>query len=141
MLRSHGKGASVREPAVEALADEHVDRVAVARSLGVALEQVTQSALPDRPHRQGAREQDRTLDRAELLELAEAGRLAVAVDDVAGPEHLLRVEVAAMRQDRRHAGSAPAHVERAVPDENAGHVHERVQLSRGKTADRIAELT
>ena len=46
-----------------------------------------------------------------------------------------------MRQDRGHPGAQPlALVERAVPDQHAGDVDERVALARGKAADRVAQL-
>ena len=48
VLGPHGQRAGVREPAVEALAHDHVDRVPVARRLGVLLQHVPQPALPHR---------------------------------------------------------------------------------------------
>ena len=46
-----------------------------------------------------------------------------------------------MGQDRRDPGAqALALDERAVADEDAGHVHERVQLTRGEAADGVTEL-
>jgi hypothetical protein len=103
---------------------------------------VAQAALPDRAHRERVREQERALDRAELDELGEAGGLAVPVHHVAAAEHLVLVEVAAVGQDRGHArAQAVALHERAVAHAHARHVDERVQLTRGKTADRVTELT
>src|SRR3712207_7515842 len=50
---------------VEALRDHHVQRVLVACRLGVQLEQVAHAALPHRPHRERARQQDWALERAD----------------------------------------------------------------------------
>jgi hypothetical protein len=56
--------------------------------------------------------------------------------------HLLLVEVPAVRQDRRNAGAKRvALYERAVPDEYAGDVDQRVQPARREAAYRVAELT
>ena len=69
------------------------------------------------------------------------GGLAVAVDHVAGAEHLLRVEVVPVRQDRGHAGAQPVALDqRPVAHEHAGDVHERAELPTRKAADGIAEL-
>jgi hypothetical protein len=141
VLGTHGERASIGEPAVEALADDHVHGVAVAGGAGVVLEQVAQPTLPHRPHRQRVRQQDWALDRAELIELRQPRDLAVAVDHVAGAEHLVLVEVAVVRQDRRDARPAHALVERPVAHEHPRHVHEGVQLACGKAAGRVAELT
>jgi hypothetical protein len=60
---------------------------------------------------------------------------------VAATQHFLLVEVAAVGQDRRDPGAqALALDKRAVADEDTGHVHERVQLTRGEATDGVTEL-
>jgi hypothetical protein len=106
------------------------------------VEQVAKASLPHGPDRERVGEHDRALDGPELRELRETGRLAVAVHDVAGAQHLVLVEVAAVRQDRRDPRAQPLALDQGpVAHEHARHVHQRVQLASGEAADRIAELT
>ena len=142
MLGAHGERPSVGEPAVEALAHDHVHRVPVARGTWVQLEQVAQSSLPHRAHREGVREQQRALDRSELDQLREPRGLAVPVHHVAAAKHLVLIEVAVVREDRGHARAQTVALdERAMAHAHARHVDERVQLTRRKAADRITQLT
>ena len=108
VLRAHGQRTGVAEPAVEALPDHHVDVSRSRAAPGFCSSSVPQAALPDGSHRERVGQQDGALERAELLELAEARGLAVAVDHVAAGEHLLGVEVSVVRQHRGDAGRPPA---------------------------------
>jgi hypothetical protein len=102
---------------------------------------VLKTALPRRTDRQRGGEQKRAFHCAELRELREPGGLAVAVDDVAGAEHLLGVEIPVMREDRRDAGSQPVALgKRAMPDQHARHVDERVAPAGRKAADGVAQV-
>jgi hypothetical protein len=103
---------------------------------------VAQPALPGRADGERVGQEERALDRAELRELGESRRLSVRIHRVVAAEHLLLVEVPAVREDRRDAGSQPLALhDRPVADQHAGHVHERVQLPRGEAPDRIVQLT
>ena len=103
---------------------------------------MSQPSLPHRSDREGVREQERALDGAELDQLCQAGRLAVPVHDVTAAEHLVLVEVAAVREDRGDPGTqAVALHERPMAHAHVRHVDERVQLTRREAADRVTELT
>ena len=130
VLRPHGSArASDSQPS------KHSPTITLTVSRSTAavrvhVEQVAQPALPDRTDRQRRRQQERALDRPELGELGQAAGLAVAVDRVAGAEHLLRVEVAAVRQDRRDPGAQPVALDRACGVRRAPRARRRASCAR-----------
>jgi hypothetical protein len=133
--------AAVVQPAVEALTDHDVDRVAVDGGLGVEVECPAQSALPHRAHGHGAGEQYGALHGPELLELAQTGGLAIAVHHMAGRQDLLRVRVAAVREDRSDpCADGVALRERGMADLHACHVDQRVLRARLEATHCVAEL-
>jgi hypothetical protein len=135
------EGAAVAEPAVEALADDHVDRVAVDRGAGVEVEEPAEAALPHRADGERVGQQDGALQRAQLRELAETRGLAVPVQHVTGGQDLLGVGVSAVRQHRRDAGpDRVALVKGSVPDSHARDVDQGVAAAGRDASHRVAEV-
>ena len=85
------------------------------------------------PHAERAGEQDRRLELAELSKLRHAGDLPEPVADVQRGGHAIGEQVAAVRQNRRHAGAHRVAFDHGrLPDAHAGDVGDRVELARRK---------
>ena len=129
MLARDVQAADVVEAAVVGLADERVDRA------HLLVARLRERVAHDRIHRRADAERvgqdDRRLDRAELVDLRRAGELAERVADEHRPGHLVLKDVAAVRHDRGDAGAhAVALDDGRVPDAHARHVGDRVQRAR-----------
>ena len=141
MLAGHGKAADVVQgPAVVRLPHEGVHRADV----GVAVlgQGEGHHGLKRRPHGERVRQDDRRLDRPQLLDLRPSRELAERIADEHGARDLVLEQVAAVGQDCRHPGAdAVAFHECLVPDAHARDVGDRVQRTRREHAGRDAEVT
>ena len=132
--RGQRPGADVAEVAVVGLADHRVDRAHVVHAR--LSQQPVHGRVGDLPGAQGAGQQDRRLQFAQLLHLGDPGQLAVAVADHDRRRHPLPVQVARMRHDRGDAGmQARAFDQGGVADTDTVHVGDRVARPRCHRAD------
>ena len=115
------------------LAHDRIDRSHVLHS-GHA-QQFRRECICRAPHTQRARQQDRCLELAQLLELRGANQLAECVPDEYGCRNAIEKHVAAVRKDRCHTcvyRIASDHCR--LSDEHAGDVGNCVLLSRREYA-------
>ena len=97
------------------------------------LQRPSDDRLDRRADRQGVREDDRRLDRAELVHLRRARELAERVADEYRARHLLLKEISAVRQNRGDAGAhSVAFDNRRLSHRDAAHVGDGVQRTRRK---------
>ncbi len=132
--RAHRACADVAEVAVVGFADDRIDRAHLFHAgLG---EQVGGQRVGDLPHAQRAGQQYRRFQFAQFLYLGHAKQLAEAVADHDRRRHALQVDVAAVRDDRGHAGvEARALRQRGMADADAGDVGDRVAGASRQRAD------
>src|SRR5690606_19658958 len=133
MRRLHVHAADVVETAVVRLADERVDRPYV--FVAGPTQRPADNPVDAGRDRQGVGEDDRRLDGAPFLDLCGPGKLAERVADEHGAGNLLLEQIAAVRHDRRDAGTdVVSFNQRHMPDAYTLDVRDRIEWTRRERA-------
>ena len=135
MLFGHMQAPDVVQAAVVALADDRVHAAGGLANIRITLQHILHQCRLHGTHTEGIGEQDRRFQRPQLVDLDQAGRLAEAVDDMAGRQHLIVEHIARMRQQSRHAGLDIAVRQGAVPHRHARHIADLVPGAVRQSAD------
>ena len=139
LLRRDRPRANVVERAVIRFRHDRIDRPHVRHSR--LLEHPVDHRVGRLPDTERAREQDRRLELAELVQLGRSGDLAEAVSDVQRRGHAVGEQVPAVRQNRGHAGANVVALDhRRLPDAHAGDVGDRVEPAGREHARLDAEI-
>ena len=111
------QAADVVQAAVVRLADERVHAAHV--RVGLLRERPRHDRLERRSDAQRVGQDDRRLDRAELVDLSRAGELAERIADEHRSRDLVSKQIAGVRKDRRHTGAYAI----AADDGRVTHAH------------------
>lgn len=127
--------ADVIEAAVVALAHHRVDALHRHPVLPAAAHHVLDQRVLHQAHIEGIGQGDGGLQRAQLLNLDKARRLAKAVPDIACGQQLVGEDVLPAGHHHRDAGVVVFAVDGAVSHRDAGDVGDFVALSAGQFTD------
>lgn len=92
-------------------------------------------------HGERVRQADRRVQHPEVMQVRQAGHLAVAVEPVEPGVDRLVVGVARVRPDHGHPGARGPFGDRGMPDQHPGHIGDRIVRPRRARADGDAVLT
>ena len=125
----------VVQTAVVALAHHRVHAARRLTDIRILGQHILDQRRLHRAHAEGVGKEDGRFQRAQLVDLNQAGGLAKAVDDMAGGQQLLVEEIPRVGQQGRHARLDIAVRQGAVAHRHAGHVADLIQRPVGQMAD------
>ena len=135
-----GAVLDVGKPRVVALADDGVDGLHLHARRMALVDAVLHERVVHKADVERVGQGDGRLDRAQLLQLHQAQRLAKAVENLARADDLVQKQVVLRGEDDGHPRVPGLRAHRAVPHRNAGHVRQRVARAARELPDGNAKV-